>query len=135
MWVNSVAWSVIIAQLNGQDETIAHLRDINVGAHIRIAVSDAQVVEMSRQKVKDDLTIDWMRHRVNALEKEKAQLLMKVTGVMFSVPEIVPTRPGTMSPFAEFDQMPSFEDVGDREAARLGLSLDESGQLVYAGHS
>jgi hypothetical protein len=91
----------------------------------------ASVNELRAQKVRDDLSIDWMRHRINALEKERAILLNKIAGVIVPVPEIVPTRPGTMSTIPDFASMPSFEDVGDDEARRLGIGLDDEGKLQY----
>jgi len=106
------------------------LRDARVRLAEYVAIADAKVQLLREQKAKDDITIDWMRHRVNALEKEKAALLVS-KGVNISVPEIVPTRPGTISaPPAGFDHLPSFEDVGDEQAAQFGLSHDDAGRLV-----
>jgi hypothetical protein len=71
-----------------------------------------------------------MRHRINALEKERSILLMRAAGIALPVPEIVPTMPRSTAP--GFDALPSFEDVGDGEAARLGLSNDEAtGELIH----
>lgn len=87
---------------------------------------------LKAQHARDTMTIDWMRHRINALEKERAILLNKVAGVHIPVPEIVPTRPGTLSrDLPDFDSLPSFEDVGDQEAARLGIKHAEDGSLNY----
>lgn len=92
-----------------------------------------QNTDLLGQKAKDDITIDWMRHRINALEKQNAVLLQKAAGVVLPVPEIVPTRPGTLSKMElpDFGTMPSFEDVGDDEAARMGIVHDEDGSAVY----
>jgi len=87
---------------------------------------------LRQQKIKDDITIDWMRHRVNALEKLNAQLMLKATGIHVPIPEIVPTRPGTLTdPPLDMTYMPSFEDVGDSEAARLGVEHEGDGTLVF----
>lgn len=92
----------------------------------------ATIDGLRAQKAKDDLTIDWMRHRINALEKERAILLNKVAGIHIPVPEIVPTRPGTLSrDLPDFDSLPSFEDVGDQEATRLGIKHLDDGTLKY----
>lgn len=85
---------------------------------------------LSEQKAKDDITIDWMRHRINALEKLNAQLLMKAAGIFVPVPEIVPTRPGTITD-TSFDYSPDFNDVGDAEADRLGIKHADDGSLKY----
>ncbi len=75
-----------------------------------------------------------MRHRNNSLERLNAQLLLKAAGIHVSVPEIVVDRPGTMTPSlpeAFAASMPSFEDIGDAEAARLGIRHDKAGNLEY----
>ncbi len=87
---------------------------------------------LSEQKAKDDITLDWMRHRVNAVEKLNAQLLNKVAGIHIPVPEIVPTRPGSITDrMPDYDSIPDFEDVGDKEAARLGAKHDDAGNLEF----
>ena len=93
------------------------------GAHAKLA----------EQKAKDDLTIDWMRHRINALERANSILMNKVSGVHMSVPEIVASRPGTMSNLPDtMTHMPSFEDVGDEEGKRLGVFHNAEGEIDYA---
>lgn len=124
MWVNKSLFQQILDDNREQQNRITDL----LGAHDRISGSQS---ELKAQKAKDDMTIDWMRHRINALEKQNAILLSKAAGVSFPVPEIVPTRPGSMTT-ANFDYMPSFEDVGDAEAKRLGIQHDEEGGLVFA---
>lgn len=128
MWINRDLFDSVM-----HDHAV--VRDENVALHVCSAVTDAQLALAKEQKAKDDLHIDWLRHRVNALEKQNIQLLGKVTGIAFPVPEIVMSRAGAMTLPPDFDTMPSFEDVGDSEAARLGLSLDENGQLLYSGKS
>ena len=74
-------------------------------------------------------TLDWLRVRVTQLEMERAQLLWRYTGVKVPVPEIVKTDGVASNPMA---QTPNFNDVGDTEAAKLGISWDDNGELVYA---
>lgn len=127
MWVNK---ALFLRVLNENADLTAQINQVWNTCHQLQAKHDTALA----QKIKDDTTIDWMRHRINALEKERAILLNKVGGVHIPVPEIVPTRPGTISaplPFEGFDAMPSFEDVGDHEAARLGISHDAEGHLQY----
>lgn len=85
-------------------------------------------------------TQDWLRARVNQLERERAELFKHVTGLRIPVPEIHPTVVGGL-PVTRADleaqmkrnlnEMPSFEDPGDDEAARLGISHREDGTLHY----
>jgi len=96
----------------------------------RTTALGVDVEHLKNQKAKDDMTIDWMRHQVNALSKQNSILMAKVAGVHFPVPEIVPTRPGTLT-MPDYSSMPSFEDVGDDEAVRLGLQHTVDGQLEF----
>lgn len=122
MWINKQFFNMIIEDNKRQTEQIAQLRESG-------AACLKSNLALSSQKAKDDISIDWLRHRVNALEKHNAILLQKAAGVSLPIPEIVPSRPGTMS--APFDAMPSFEDVGDDEAKRLGLGHDSLGFLKF----
>lgn len=124
MWVNRALFDQILADNRRQQQEIGELRSLHAHA---IGFREASAV----QKSKDDVTIDWMRHRINALEKLNAQLLQKAAGILVPIPEIVPTRPGTMSEIPDFPTMPSFEDVGDEEAIRLGLEHDAVGALQF----
>ena len=92
--------------------------------------TESVAAELRAQKVKDDITLDWMRHQVNTLSKTNAALLAKAAGIHIPVPEIVPTRPGTMT-IPDFDSMPNFEDVGDDAARRLGIGHTADGMIEY----
>lgn len=122
MWVGKQFFNMILADNKRQQLEVIDTRTSN-------ADLTARIIETRSQKAKDDITIDWMRHRINALEKQNAILMQSAAGIAFPVPEIVPTRPGSMSP--DYTEMPSFEDVGDAEAARLGISVDEAGNVQY----
>lgn len=128
MWIPKSVWV-------GYEHTrIADAQRIEALVREAGAAGQLQVSYLT-QKAKDDITIDWMRHRVNALEKQNAVLMQKATGVAMPIPEIVPTRPGTLSQtpmmLPNLNELPSFEDVGDNEAARLGIMHDEDGTAVY----
>lgn len=125
MWISKVLFDLIMTDNKRQSLEIADVRAFNRDAVARLEMSMAQ-------KAKDDMTIDWMRHRVNALEKQNTILLGKATGLHFPVPEIVPTRPGTISGLDFNGSMPSFEDVGDEEAKKLGIAHDGEGHLKFA---
>jgi hypothetical protein len=126
MWVNKALFDMIVADNKEQQIDI---RDSRI-AEASIAGSYTKLIE---QKAKDDLTIDWMRHRINALERANSILMNKVSGVSMPVPEIVASRPGSMSNLPDtMTHMPSFEDVGDGEAQRLGVFHNAEGELDYA---
>lgn len=75
-------------------------------------------------------TLDWARVRLTQVEHERNQLLFNFTGVKVLTPTIEEAPPPTMSRLQNsIDQMPTFEDVGDEEAARLGLSWRGDGSV------
>lgn len=124
MWINHTLFQMIVDDSKRQQELLGTVRCYNVDLA-------SESTALRTQKAKDDVTIDWLRHRVNALEKQNSILVMKTSGVVFPVPEIVPTRPGTMSELPGFDTMPSFEDVGPAEAQRLGIVHETDGSVTY----
>jgi hypothetical protein len=123
MWINRELFERTLAENKRQQLEIQERRELG-------ASMIATMNGLTAQKTKDDLNLDWMRHRVNALEKQNAILISKAAGVHFPVPEIVPVKPGSMT-VPDFSSLPSFEDVGDSEAARLGAGHDDSGSLIF----
>jgi len=109
--------STLIAVLVKNAELTGH------ASELRASLSSAQT------------TIDWLKNRVNQLEKERAILFREVTHLNIPVPEIA-TAPGrAMSahvPAPEHLAMPDFEDVGDDRAAQLGLAHNDAGELTYS---
>lgn len=56
-------------------------------------------------------TIEWMKLRLNAVEKERAQLISAAIGVKVSIPEFVPITEGTDIQKA-LQEMPDLSSVG-----------------------
>lgn len=123
MWVNRKYFESMVTRVELQEGEIRLHRE-------QLVALETENKMLMAQKVKDDITTDWMRHRVNELTKQNAVLLQKAAGVNVPVPEIVPVRPGTMT-VPDFSSMPSFEDVGDEEAQRLGIKHTEDGVAEY----
>lgn len=121
MWVNKELFHQILEDNRAQQHQLTV-------ADVRVSNLEKEKTLLREQKAKDDISIDWMRHRVNALEKQNAILLQKAAGVHLPVPEIVPTRPGSMT-VEDFNPIQDFEDVGDDRAKELGLVHDDAGQV------
>lgn len=76
-----------------------------------------------------ETNLNWMRVRVNQLEKERAQLLYHITEIKIPVPEIkIPEMPRSGD---VFNALPSFEDMGDEEAKAEGIRHAPDGTLLY----
>jgi hypothetical protein len=73
-------------------------------------------------------TLDWARVRLTQVEHERAQLLFNYTGVKILSPSIEKERVGPTVQSA-IDSAPSFEDIGDEAARKLGIGWNDDGTL------
>jgi len=97
--------------------------------HDRLVKAEAVVQSVQIHNAALHTTMDWMRLRLNQLEHERARLIENYMGVRISVPNIEPAQ-STDNNADLFNQVPSYEDVGDTEAERMGIGWDEDGQFV-----
>ena len=89
------------------------------------AQTEARVV--SEQNRALQTTIDWFRVRISQLEMERAQMLYNYTGVKISTP-VIERAPDTDVARA-LQAVQGFEDIGNKEAARLGIGWNDDGTL------
>lgn len=66
---------------------------------------------------------DWLRIKVNQLELQNAALLQKAYNIQIPVPEIVRTPNPAFGPNSGTPFNFSFDDMGDKAAAALGLPI------------
>jgi len=97
--------------------------------HDRLVKAEAIVESVKIHNAALHTTMDWMRLRLNQLEHERAQLIHNYMGVQIAVPNIEPSRQSD-NPADLFNQVPSYDDVGDAEADRMGIGWDDDGQFV-----
>lgn len=76
-----------------------------------------------------DTMMDWFRVRLTQLEKERAQLIHRYTGVVIETPVFAkePEKPIEQI----LSEVSSFDDVGDEVAKRLGIGFKSDGTLEY----
>ena len=77
-------------------------------------------------------SLNWLMLRVTQLERERAVFIERMFGVKINVPEIAPAAI-VPDPFAEhpLNTMPSWDDMGDEEALRQGVSHTPEGTVQY----
>lgn len=88
---------------------------------------------MQRQVDAQKTNQDWMVLRLTQLEHERAQLLYRYMDVKITTPTVeldVPVVPETSQIGSD---LPSFDDVGDAEAKKLGLDWDADGRVTQHG--
>lgn len=89
---------------------------------------------LEQQIIAQKITQDWMVHRLTQLEHERAQLLYRYMDIKITVPELTPETPQTDTASSVIgSDLPSFNDVGDEEAKRLGLNWDTEGRVTQYG--
>jgi len=94
------------------------------------AQTEARV--LSEQNRAWQVTNDWLRVRLSQVEMQYAQMLYNYTGVKVNVPliERAPepaTNPADMARLLQ--AMPSFDEVGDVEAGKLGGDWNSDGSI------
>jgi hypothetical protein len=89
----------------------------------------ATVLELENARL--HATLDWLKMLTNRSEQERAQLLYNYTGVKVPVAEIAREEPAK-SPLEGQVNAGLFNDMGDEEAARLGIGWDDKGELAYS---
>ena len=94
-----------------------------------LGARDAMQRQVDAQKVNQD----WMVLRLTQLEHERAQLIHNYMGVKVTVPTIELDVPVTPESSAIGSDLPSFNDVGDEEAKKLGLDWDDDGFVTQHG--
>jgi hypothetical protein len=91
---------------------------------------------LAQRVVQQDATIDWMKTRLTQLEYERAQLINNYMGVKIPIPEFdreTTAKAPRVTAEDVLNQTVAFIDVGDEEAAKLGLSWDDEGRLMHNG--
>ena len=104
-------------------------RDIVANLQIEHASARAEVRVLAEQNKVLQVNLDWLRTRVNQLEHERAQLIFNYMGVKIAVPEIQTVKQDDVHPL---NAIPHFNDVGDDEAARMGIGWDQEGRVAYS---
>lgn len=95
---------------------------------------------MQGRAEKAELNFEWMRVRVNQLERERAVLLQRALEVPIEAPELLRDDPRPLPPqeIVRANGLPNlagidFEDIGDELAQSHGILHDEEGRIRYRG--
>lgn len=109
----------------------AYLKDKEDSIALRVQRDEA-ITQLRQQET----TLAWFMHRLTQVEQERAKLIFTYTGVTVEAPSYEPSDPekeaASMIQRNPLNSLPSFEDVGDEEAARLGIQWDDEGKIQYA---
>jgi len=95
-----------------------------------VAKNNTECRVLSEQNRALQTTLDWFRVRISQLEHERAQLLFNYTGVKVAVPSI--ERAPNSDVAQALQSVQGFDDVGDADAAKLGIGWNADGTLRYS---
>jgi hypothetical protein len=93
----------------------------------RVIAAEAVQAQLRHENTNLSVQVGWMQVRLTELSMERAQMLKRYLNIDVAVPSFEPAEKP-----ADFNQTVGFDDVGDAEAARLGLSWNPDGSVTYA---
>ena len=97
----------------------------------RATAAEAVKAQLDRHNNALEVSCDWLRVRLTQLEHERAQLIYQLLGVKVPVPEIERASAPRITSDTILNSTPSFADLGDAEAAKLGIFHNPDGTLRY----
>ena len=83
-------------------ESLADGQGVLIGANLRLKEENAQL----------RATVEWMKIRLNSVEKERAVLISAAIGIKVPVPEFMPVT-GDADMQKTFNEMPNLSTVGE----------------------
>ena len=113
MWISNAAW----------------LKEREDAIQLRLE-RDGALKRLDQQ----DVTLGWFMHRLTQVEAERAKLIFNFTGVKVDAPTYEKETSQAESNRINqnpLNSLPNFSDVGDLEAARLGIDWNPEGELTY----
>lgn len=99
---------------------------------------------LHRDAIEHKTLAEWLRVRVNQLERERALLLQRALALPMEAPELLreeparPIAPPTTHDLVRANGLPhlagiDFDDLGDELAQSLGIDHDSEGRIRYRG--
>ena len=94
------------------------------------SVARGELSALQTRFAAQDSMVDWFRIRLTQLEKERAQMILKYTGVAIETP--VFAKEPEQTPLDQvLGEVSTFDDVGDEIAAKMGIGWKQDGTLDY----
>ena len=115
MWISNAAW----------------LKEREDAIQLRLERDSAKLA-LAQQET----TLAWFMHRLTQVEQERSKLIFLYTGVKVEAPTYEKEDPqkdgASMIQRNPLNSLPNFNDVGDQEAAKLGIEWDTEGNVLYS---
>lgn len=93
--------------------TLNGLIDSSQARNTEMLRRDGERVQLQAENARLRSDLDWFKHRLNQVERERGQLIQAAIGVKIAVPEFVPTYE---APDKALMEMPDFATVGNDAA-------------------
>lgn len=96
------------------------------------SIAQGEARALAERVQAQNATLEMFAIRTQQLEHERAVMLDRYLGVKIAVPTLRTAAPEITADDL-LNSMPSFEDIGDEEAAKQGIGWeDDTGRVVYA---
>lgn len=129
MWIDRATYNTL-------DNLITTSQDQRTQKMIENSALMQKVTDLERMNARLSSDLDWFKHRVSQLERERGQMMLDRLGLAVPVPQFVPA---SQDPAEAFNQIPSFDTVGNDAkdedttedfAANLGQELAVSYDML-----
>ena len=105
-------------------------RELFIGLVEKESKARGELAALQTRFAAQDSMVDWFRIRLTQLEKERAQMILKYTGVAIETP--VFAKEPEQTPLDQvLGEVSTFDDVGDEIAAKMGIGWKQDGTLDY----
>lgn len=119
MWIGRDVYNTL-------NELINSAQNQRTQKMIENAALQQKVLDLERMNTRLQGDLDWSKHRLNQVEKERAQLIAAAIGVKVSYPEFMPR---TENPNEALTQIPDLSTIGndarDDEATKAFIETTE----------
>jgi hypothetical protein len=106
-------------------------RHVYDALNARAIKAEAIVSQLQNENANLNAQMEWLRVRLTQLEFERASLINRYMGITIPVPQFEHANE-RVAPLTDPNQTIDFSDIGDEEAAKLGISWRPDGTLNYA---
>ncbi len=123
MWIGKQTYYGLLMKVDVAEKSVLENR-MNEPVHRE------RIIGLERMNARLQSDLDWAKLRLNAVEKERAQLILAATGVKMAYPEFTPA----YDPEKALNQIPDLSTIGG-DAKEEKLEVDGLGREMEPNYS
>lgn len=125
MWIRRSTFERLIEQ-SATREAAANYATSKALIEQSRALGEVQRLQIENERLRADM--DWFKHRLNQVEKERAQLILAATGTKIAYPEFTPA----YNPEDALNQLPDLSTVGGDARDEFDSAPQEMSGVDYS---